>query len=121
MKPAQRLPFAEALRSSVLVFDGAMGTQIYERGVLLTVNYEELNLSRPDFVGKIHEEYVAAGAQIIETNTFGANPTRLARHGLEKRLREINLAGVAVARRAAASAVGPEPYVGGAIGPPGPI
>jgi homocysteine S-methyltransferase len=121
MKPAQRPPILDALRSSVLVVDGAMGTQIYERGVLLTVNYEELNLTRPDFIGKIHEEYVAAGAQVIETNTFGANPTRLTRHGLENKLREINMAGVALARRAAEQANGPTPYVAGAIGPTGPI
>jgi homocysteine S-methyltransferase len=121
MKPAQRPPVLEALRSSVLVVDGAMGTQIYERGVLLTNNYEELNLSRADFIGKIHDEYVAAGAQVIESNTFGANPTRLARHGLESKLREINMAGVAIAKRAAAQANGPTPFVAGAIGPTGPI
>ncbi len=116
-----RSPVLDALRSSVLVVDGAMGTQIYERGVLLTNNYEELNLSRPEFISKIHEEYVAAGAQVLETNTFGANPTRLARHGLDAKLREINLAGVAIAKRAAALATGHPPFVGGAIGPTGPI
>lgn len=121
MKPAQRPPVLEALRSSVLVLDGAMGTQIYERGVLLTNNYEELNLTRADFIGKIHDEYVAAGAQVLESNTFGANPTRLARHGLEGKLREINMAGVAIAKRAAALATGPTPFVAGAIGPTGPI
>jgi homocysteine S-methyltransferase len=121
MKPAQRPPVLEALRSSVLVLDGAMGTQIYERGVLLTVNYEELNLTRADFIGKIHDEYVAAGAQVLESNTFGANPTRLARHGLEHKLREINMAGVAIAKRAAAQATGQTPFVAGAIGPTGPI
>src|SRR5262245_30308882 len=99
--PATLRPFLEAIRTSVLVVDGAMGTQIYERGILFTVNYEELNLSRPELVTKIHEEYVRAGAQVVETNTFGANPTRLARHGLDAKVRDINAAGVRVARQAA--------------------
>src|SRR5205823_14414147 len=86
--------FLDAVARGTLVVDGAMGTQLYERGVLFTVNYEELNLSRPDLVRKIHEEYVRAGANVVETNTFGANPTRLARHGLEAKVREINAAGV---------------------------
>ena len=104
-----------------LVVDGAMGTQLYERGVLFTVNYEELNLSRGELVRKIHEEYVRAGANVIETNTFGGNPTRLARHGLEGRLKEINLAGVRLAREATiGAATSAQPvYVAGAIGPTG--
>lgn len=97
-----------------------MGTQLYERGVLFTVNYEELNLSRPDLVRKIHEEYVRAGSNVVETNTFGANPTRLARHGLEGKTREINMAGVRIAREASkASPPGIPVFVGGAIGPTG--
>src|SRR4029079_10191729 len=96
-----RRPFLESLQHGVLVVDGAMGTQLYERGVLFTINYEELNLARPELIRKIHEEYVRAGANVVETNTFGANPTRLARHGLESKIREINTAGVRIAREAA--------------------
>jgi homocysteine S-methyltransferase len=112
--------FLDALARGTLVVDGAMGTQLYERGVLFTVNYEELNLSRPDLVRKIHEEYVRAGANVVETNTFGANPTRLARHGLEGKVREINAAGVRIAREAMKAAPpGTPTFVGGAIGPTG--
>ncbi|MEO7092956.1 MAG: bifunctional homocysteine S-methyltransferase/methylenetetrahydrofolate reductase [Polyangiales bacterium] len=111
--------FLEAVKSGVLVVDGAMGTQLYERGVLFTVNYEELNLSRGEAIRKIHEEYVRAGAQVIETNTFGANATRLARHGLESKVREINIAGVRLAREASKAIPGATPFVAGAIGPTG--
>jgi len=108
-------PFLDALHDGVLVADGGMGTQLYERGVLFSANYEELNLSRPELVRKIHEEYVRAGAQIVETNTFGANALRLARHGLEEKTRAINLRAVSLAREAA----GAQAYVAGAIGPSG--
>ena len=117
--PIKRADFLEAVRSGVLVVDGAMGTLLYERGVLFTVNYEELNLSRGEVVRKIHEEYVRAGAQVIETNTFGGNPARLARHGLEGKLKEINGAGVRLAREASKAVPGASPYVAGAIGPTG--
>ncbi len=110
--------FLDALERSVLVVDGAMGTQLYERGILFTVNYEELNLTRPDVVRRILEEYLRAGANVLETNTFGANPTRLARHGLEGRVQEINVAAVARAREAI-HAVGVDAFIGGAIGPTG--
>ena len=74
MKPTRRdTPFREAMRS-LLVFDGAMGSLLYERGVFVTQNFEQLNVTRPEVVRKIHEDYVAAGAQVIETNTFGAQP-----------------------------------------------
>ncbi|MBP7125684.1 bifunctional homocysteine S-methyltransferase/methylenetetrahydrofolate reductase [Myxococcota bacterium] len=81
-----------------VVFDGAMGTQIYARGIYINRNFEELNVSRPDLIRKIHEDYLAAGAEVLTTNTFGANPNRLARHGLEARLGEIVEAGIALAR-----------------------
>ena len=74
--------FLEALASGPLVFDGAMGTQLYERGVLYSACFEELNVSQPELVRKVHEDYVRAGAQVIETNTFGANALRLEKHGL---------------------------------------
>src|SRR4051812_48484491 len=108
-------PFADALETGGLVADGGMGTQLYERGVLFSVNFEELVLSRPELLERIHEDYVLAGAQIIETNTFGANALRLGRQGLEKAVREINGRAVEIARRAA----GQKAYVAGAIGPTG--
>jgi homocysteine S-methyltransferase len=99
----------------VLTVDGGMGTQLYERGVLFNVNYEELVVSRPELVQRIHEDYLRAGAQVLETNTFGANRVRLARHGIDERVRELNLAAAALARTAA----GDRAYVAGAIGPTG--
>src|SRR5262245_17509219 len=93
--------FRSALREGGLVFDGAMGTSLYERGVLYTSSFEELNLSRPDVVRQVHQSFVDAGAQVIETNTFGANRFRLAHHGFEHLVREINRAGVVLAREAA--------------------
>jgi homocysteine S-methyltransferase len=108
-------PFIEALNAGALVGDGGMGTQLYERGMLFSVNYEELNLSRPEVVRKVHEDFLHAGADVIETNTFGANALRLARHGIEGRMRDINLAAVKIATEAAAG----KAYVAGAIGPTG--
>jgi methionine synthase I (cobalamin-dependent)/5,10-methylenetetrahydrofolate reductase len=108
-------PFLEAVRSGVLVLDGAMGSQLYERGVLYNACYEELNVSRPELVTRVHEDYVRAGAQAIETNTFGANALRLEKYGLQARVRELNTAGVRVARAVAGSSA----YVLGAIGPSG--
>lgn len=99
----------------VHVFDGAMGTLLYGRGVFVNVCYDELNLSRPDLVRQIHEEYVAAGAEILETNTFGANPVKLSSYGLDGRTEEINRAAVALAREAA----GRRARVAGAVGPLG--
>lgn len=97
------------------MFDGAMGTVLYERGVLYTVCFDELCLSRPEVVRKIHEEYVAAGAQVLETNTFGANRYRLEAHGLSDKVAEINRAAVKLARDAAKT----KAYVVGAVGPTG--
>jgi len=108
-------PLIEALRAGPLVLDGAMGTQLYERGVLYSACFEELNLSRPELVAHVHEDYVRAGAQVIESNTFGANALRLEKYGLSARVREINAAGVRIAREAA----GTQAYVLGAIGPSG--
>ncbi|MDC0748951.1 bifunctional homocysteine S-methyltransferase/methylenetetrahydrofolate reductase [Polyangium mundeleinium] len=107
--------FLDAVRRGVLVVDGGMGTQIYERGVLFNVNYEELVVSRPELVLRIHEDYVRAGAQVVETNTFGANRVRLARHGYADRVREFNVAAAQLARKA----VGDRGHVAGAIGPSG--
>src|SRR5579863_5732175 len=82
--------FLDALARGPLVVDGAMGTQLYERGVLFSACFEELCLSKPDLVRRVHEDYVRAGAQILETNTFGANAMRLEKHGLSNRVRELN-------------------------------
>ena len=92
-----------------------MGTQLYERGVLFSACYEELNISKPEMIRKVHEDYVRAGATVIETNTFGANAMRLEKHGLSNKVREINLAAVKLAREAAAG----KAFVVGAIGPSG--
>ncbi|WP_050435621.1 bifunctional homocysteine S-methyltransferase/methylenetetrahydrofolate reductase [Chondromyces crocatus] len=109
------VPFLEALQRSILVFDGAMGSLLYERGVFVTQNFEQLNVTRPDLVKKVHDEYVAAGAQVIETNTFGGNSFRLERYGLVDEVRSYNLAGAKLAREAA----GEVAYVAGSIGPTG--
>jgi methionine synthase / methylenetetrahydrofolate reductase (NADH) len=113
--PRPLRPLRDAVRTGVVVVDGAMGTQLYERGVLYSACFEELNVTRPETVAKVHEDYLRAGAQLIETNTFGANALRLEKHGATARVREINLAGAKVARAAAAG----QAYVAGAIGPSG--
>ncbi len=82
--------------------DGAMGTVLYGRGVFINRCYDELNLSDPALILAIHEEYLQSGAEILETNTFGANSFRLGRHGLATSTAEINRAGVRIAREAAA-------------------
>ncbi|CDM66472.1 bifunctional homocysteine S-methyltransferase/methylenetetrahydrofolate reductase [Pyrinomonas methylaliphatogenes] len=99
----------------VTIFDGAMGTMLYSKGIYINRCYDELNLSHPDLVREIHAEYVRAGAEILETNTFGANPYKLQQFGLEGSLRLINIAAVRLAREAA----GDRCYVAGAIGPLG--
>src|SRR5690242_2698348 len=88
------------LGSEVLVCDGAMGTMLHAGGVSLDRALPELNLSQPDLVQAIHRAYIEAGAQLIETNTFGASRYRLARHGFDDRVTEINRAGARVARAA---------------------
>jgi len=108
-------PFAMALTSGPLLVDGAMGSLLYERGVLHTRSYDELNLSQPELIRTVHRDYVQAGADLIETNTFGANRMALARHGLVDQAAAINRAGVELAR----SAAGGRAYVGGAVGPTG--
>jgi methionine synthase I (cobalamin-dependent)/5,10-methylenetetrahydrofolate reductase len=107
--------FREQLSNRVMVADGAMGTMLYSHGVFLNRCYDELNLSQPDLVRQIHGEYVKAGAEILETNTFGASRPRLAAFGMAEKLRDINCAGVRLAREAAAGG----PFVAGAVGPLG--
>src|SRR6202451_2942834 len=88
------------IKQSPVLCDGAMGTLLYAKGIFINRCYDELNLSQPDLIREIHREYLQAGAEIIETNTFGGNSVRLARYGLIDRLRDINLAGVSLAREA---------------------
>ncbi|MGE5927671.1 MAG: bifunctional homocysteine S-methyltransferase/methylenetetrahydrofolate reductase [Gemmatimonadota bacterium] len=99
----------------VHVVDGAMGTMLYGRGVFLNVCYDELNLRQPDLIRDIHRDYVRAGAELLETNTFGANPLKLASHGLAADTERINAAAAQLARDAA----GERAAVAGAIGPLG--
>ncbi|HEY6661205.1 MAG TPA: bifunctional homocysteine S-methyltransferase/methylenetetrahydrofolate reductase [Pyrinomonadaceae bacterium] len=109
-------PFKELLSSDrILVVDGAMGTMLYAKGVYINRCYDELNLSNPDLVREIHTEYIRAGADIIETNTFGATAHKLQQYGLEANLHEIN----AIAARVAREAARDRAYVAGAIGPLG--
>src|SRR3984893_11459066 len=91
---------AERLTREVLVCDGAMGTMLHAGGVSLDRSLPELNVSHGDLVRSIHRAYIAAGADIIETNTFGASRVRLARYRLSGRTTELNRAGVRLAREA---------------------
>src|SRR5437588_12706352 len=111
------LEFREQLSRRVLVADGAMGTMLYARGVFINRCFDELNLSAPEMVRQIHQDYVKAGAEILETNTFGANRLRLAAFGVAEKLKAINLAGVRLAREAAGEKDGV--FVAGAVGPRG--
>jgi homocysteine S-methyltransferase len=113
--PSPRIPVLEALETGVLVADGAMGTMLYERGIFINRCFDELNLSAPALVEEVHRQYVEAGADIIETNTFGANRLRLAAHGLSGRVAEINRAGARLARQSGSDRA----YVAGSIGPLG--
>ena len=97
------------------VFDGAMGTMLYSKGIYINRSYDELNLVAADLVRDVHAEYIRAGAEIIETNTFGANVNKLQPYGLEGSAREINIKAAQIAREAAGSRA----YVAGAIGPLG--
>jgi methionine synthase I (cobalamin-dependent)/5,10-methylenetetrahydrofolate reductase len=107
--------FRETLGRRVLVADGAMGTALYAKGVFINRCYDELNLSLPALVRDVHQEYVKAGAEILETNTFGANRKRLAAFGFADKVRLINQAGVRIAREAARD----QAFVAGAVGPLG--
>lgn len=105
-----------------ILCDGAMGTMLYARGVFINRCYDELNLSQPDLVRSVHEEYLQAGAELIETNTFGANAFRLLRYGLQDQVFAINKAGAEIARQAAHHVEDKQAgkaWVAGAIGPLG--
>ncbi|NNE99463.1 MAG: bifunctional homocysteine S-methyltransferase/methylenetetrahydrofolate reductase [Pyrinomonadaceae bacterium] len=98
---------------SVYVFDGAVGTRFYDKGVYINKSYDEINLTAPDLVREVHEEYVNAGADVIQTNTFGATRHKLKQYGLEGQLHEINVSAAKIARQAA----GDDLFVAGSIGP----
>lgn len=107
--------FLEALDERVLVCDGAMGTMLYARGVFINKSFDAMNLTQGSLVEDVHQEYIRAGADVIETNTFGANRIKLSSFGLADKLRAINVEGVLIARRAA----GDRAFVAGSIGPLG--
>ena len=107
--------FLSELQDRVLVCDGAMGTMLYSKGIFISRCFDELNVSNPDLVREVHLDYIKAGVDIIETNTFGGNRMKLMSHGLADQIRDINVRGAAIARDAA----GTDVFVGGAIGPLG--
>src|SRR6478752_6028794 len=108
--------FLARIKQSPVLCDGAMGTLLYAKGVFINRSYDELNLSQPELIRGIHHDYLQAGAEIIETNTFGANSFRLARHSVADKVRDINRAGVRLAREAAKSF---DVWVAGSVGPLG--
>jgi methionine synthase / methylenetetrahydrofolate reductase(NADPH) len=110
------MDFLEELNSSVLCGDGAMGTELMSSGVPVDVCFEELNVSDPEAVSRIHDSYVQAGARLIETNTFGANAARLSKYGLQSRVQELNQAAIRLARKS----IGQQPiYLAASVGPLG--
>jgi methionine synthase I (cobalamin-dependent)/5,10-methylenetetrahydrofolate reductase len=108
--------FLTKIRESPVLCDGAMGTLLYAKGIFINRSYDELNLSQPDLIRGIHHDYLQAGAEIIETNTFGANAFRLGRHSLADKVKDVNRAGVRLAREAAKSF---DVWVAGSVGPLG--
>jgi methionine synthase I (cobalamin-dependent)/5,10-methylenetetrahydrofolate reductase len=108
--------FLARIKHSPVLCDGAMGTLLYSKGIFINRSYDELNLSQPDLIRGIHHDYLQAGAEIIETNTFGGNSYRLARHSLADKVRDVNLVGARLAREAAKSF---DVWVAGSVGPLG--
>src|ERR1700721_3541998 len=113
--------FLARIKEFPVLCDGAMGSLLYAKGIFINRSYDEMNLSQPDLIRGIHHDYLQAGAEIIETNTFGANSFRLGRHSLADKVKDVNLTGVRLAREAAksfdvggAGSVGPR---GRGIGP----
>src|ERR1700678_3487288 len=110
----------EIFGTRTVLYDGAMGPSLYARGIFINRCYDELNLSQPEVVRSIHEEYLQAGAEIIETNTFGANALRLQRYGLRDQVGAINRAGAELARKAVnqiKEKQSGEAWVAGSVGP----
>jgi homocysteine S-methyltransferase len=114
--------FADIFANRPILADGAMGTVLYARGIFINRCYDELNLSDPGLILSVHEEYLQAGAEILESNTFGANRFRLTRHGLGGKVAQINAAGVQIAREAVKhlkEKQAGEAWVAGSVGPLG--
>ena len=107
--------FRTRLRDEIIVFDGGVGTYLYEKGIFVNTCFDELNLINPDIVSEVHRDYVDAGADVVETNTYGANQFKLAPHGLEKKVYEINKRGAELAK----AAVKDTALVAGSVGPLG--
>jgi homocysteine S-methyltransferase len=114
MRPGQSI--IETLRSQVVIFDGAIGTEIYRQDVFVNQCFDDLNVGRPELIRGIHRSYAEAGAEVMTANTYGANRVELGKFGLAERLREINEAGVRIAREVADAAAQPV-YVAGSVGP----
>lgn len=110
-----RKPFMKFVDNNIVLMDGAMGTEIYARGFFINTCYDHLNLTNPQLIKEIHQAYLDAGADVIETNTFGANRIKLQKHGLEKEIQAINYQGAEIARQTAGENI----YVAGSIGPLG--
>src|SRR5205085_9732599 len=108
-------PILDALEERVLVCDGAMGTMLYAKGVFINKSFDALNVTQPDLVAEVHQEYVRAGADIIDTNTFGANRIKLGSSGIADKLHAINEHGARIARHAARQ----QAHVAGSVGPLG--
>lgn len=108
--------FIESLRRRVVFADGAMGTMLFQHGVFLNTCFDELNLTNPKLVARVHEGYLRVGSELLETNTFGANMFKLVQYGLGDKVEAINAAGARVARDCA----GDEAWIAGAVGPLGP-
>ena len=110
------ITFLERLKKSIILCDGAMGTELYARGVPYSHCFDELNLSNPKIVSTVHQDYIRAGAEIIETNSFGANRFKLAGFGLEDKIRDINFKSARIAREAR-EIMGKPVFVAGSMGP----
>jgi methionine synthase / methylenetetrahydrofolate reductase(NADPH) len=108
-------PFMDRLKEGIILFDGAMGTMLYNKGVYINQSFELVNLSAPHMIKEIHQDYINAGCEAIETNTFGANYFKLKHYGMENKLFEVNQRGAEIAR----SVAGDRIYVAGVVGPLG--
>jgi homocysteine S-methyltransferase len=112
--------FLDRIKAGPVLCDGAMGTLLYAKGIFINRCYDELNLSQPDLIRSIHQDYLQAGAEVVETNTFGANAFRLARHGLADKVHDINFAGARLARDLVTKKeAGQTFFVAGSVGPLG--
>lgn len=115
-----KIPFLERIaQGKPLLADGAMGTMLHQRGAQMTTCFDQLNISQPERVARIHSAFIDAGAELIETNTFSANRFKLAEYGLEDQLAAINAAGVTLARRVVEASFRDDVYIAGALGPLG--